>query len=282
MSFAATVNIDTSWQKTADGLSLYTMSSVPEKPRGVVVIAHGYAEHSGCYGPMIDAFFNRGFAVYAIDHRGHGRSPGKRASIRDIDTFVDDFHVLVERARAAHPGLPIFVFGHSMGGLIVVRYALRHQDGISGMIATSPALIVDQNFPAWQTRMLLLAARLFPELPFISGEDGVLSSNPAIEEEARSDPLWYHGRTRLGMAAALFHASKDACRRLGDIRLPFLGMHGTADRLTSPEGSQLLYRDARSEDKTLKLWPDDRHALFFDTHADEVLATTCDWLSDRA
>jgi acylglycerol lipase len=263
------------------GVTLQTLAAIPPSPKAIVALAHGYGEHVGRYGHVIEPLNQREYAVFAVDHRGHGACTGRRASIRRFDNFVDDFHVLVERARSRFPSLPLYVLGHSMGGLIATRYALRYQRDLTGLVLSGPALIVGESVPAWQTRVLIVLSRLLPDLPLLPFTSGLLSRDPEVERRALADPLCYHGRTRLGLARELYLAAEDARNHLAEITLPFLVMHGGADKVTSPRGSEMLYQQAQSTDKTLKLWPEDRHEIFNELDADAVIATMCDWLDER-
>ncbi len=264
------------------GVALRALASIPAAPKAVVALAHGYGEHVGRYGHVIEALNRRGYAVFAADHRGHGASPGRRTSIRRFDDYVDDFHALAGRARSRCPALPLYVLGHSMGGLIATRYALRHQGGLTGLVLSGPALILSRSVPTWQTNLLLSLSRLVPDLPLLKPTAGLLSRDPEVELRAKSDPLNYQGWIRLCLAREIYLAGEDTRDHLAEITLPFLVMHGEADKVTSPRGSEMLYQQARSTDKTLKLWPDDRHEIFSELDAGAVIATMCDWLDERS
>ena len=162
----------------ADGTRLSGTSwRAPGTSKALVALAHGVAEHSGRYEHVIAALRVHGYGVYAMDHRGHGRSGGPRASIARFDDYVDDFDLLVQRARQQHPTTPVFVLGHSMGGLIAARYALRHQAELAGLVLSGPVLVIDEHVPRWQKRLLLAIARIAPETALIPSTPGVLSAN---------------------------------------------------------------------------------------------------------
>jgi lysophospholipase len=194
---------------------------------------------------------------------------------------VDDLGLLVDRARTERPGLPLFLLGHSMGGLIAARYVLRHQDRLSGLILSGPALLIGEDMPAWAKRVLLGVSRVAPWVPIPRGKPGVLSRNPEVERAFASDALCHNGRTRLGYVRALYLASEETRPRGGELRVPLLVMHGDADTLTSCRGSREFVERAASIDKTLKLWPESRHEIFNDLDADAVLAYMLDWLAAR-
>jgi alpha-beta hydrolase superfamily lysophospholipase len=152
---------------------------------------------------------------------------------------------------------------------------------MTGLVLSGPALIVGESVPAWQTRVLIVLSRALPDLPLLPFTPGLLSRDPEVEKRALADPLCYHGRTRLGLARELYLAADDARGHLSEITLPFLVMHGGADKVTSPRGSEMLYQQARSTDKTFKLWPEDRHEIFNEIDQDAVIAMMCDWLDER-
>ena len=159
----------------------------------MVLLAHGYGEHQGRYAGLVEALTGRGLAVYALDHRGHGRSGGPRATVARFDDFVDDLRLLEQRAREAHPGTPLFVFGHSMGGLIALRYALRYQDELRGLALSAPAIRFGESTPAVVRRLGAVVARLAPTFPIpgprpeAAGES-LLSRDPEVQRAFDADP----------------------------------------------------------------------------------------------
>ena len=267
----------------AGGVRLRGPATLPAgAPRAVVALAHGKDEHVGRYRHVVAALVENGYAVYGIDHRGHGQSDGERGLIARFDDFVDDFDLLVEEAHGRHPAVPLYVLGHSMGGLIATRYALRYQAKLAGLILSGPALLVGEHEPAWRKRLLLLLGRFFPNLTLPAGEPGLLSRNPEIEQLFAQDPLCNNEKTKLGYVRPLFLAAEETLPRGPELTIPLLVMHGEADNLTSPRGSERFVRDAASADKTLKLWPDDRHEIFNELDGDQVIAFMVDWLNARS
>jgi lysophospholipase len=264
------------------GVRLIGARWLPEAaPRGVVVIAHGLDEHIGRYLHVVAALVSSGYAVYAHDHRGHGRSGGERGVIARFDEYVDDLALLVETARREQSGLPLTLLGHSMGGLIAVRYALQHQAKLAALILSGAALLVGQELPWWKKQMLLVLGRFQPNRTLPVAEENLLSRDPEVDRRFKSDPLCNSEPTRLGFARELYLAAADARRRVDSLALPMLIMHGAADRLTSPEGSKLIYDKAVSNDKTLKLWPDDLHEIFNELDQREVIGFVVEWMLSR-
>ena len=252
-------------------------------PKALVILVHGYAEHVGRYAHVLEELVARGYAVFTLDHRGHGESAGRRASVARFDHFVDDLHLLVRRAREAYPPLPVFLLGHSMGGLIAIRYALRpdHQADLAGLVLSGAALQVGDDVSPLLKRLGAVLAAVVPNLPIVPRRSGILSVDPEVERRFKADPLCYNGRIRARLAHEILRAGADARARLDQLTLPLLAMHGTDDRLTNPAGSRLLVERARSSDKTLKLWPGHRHEIFNEPGRAAVIACVTDWLDAR-
>ena len=264
-----------------DGRRLWTARWTPARPapRAAVFLVHGYGEHLGRYDHIVPSFFDAGYAVHGHDHHGHGRSAGRRAACRRFDDYVDDAETLLAGVLARDPGRPVVLYGHSMGGLIATRLALRRQADLADLIATSAAYRVGDDTSPIAKALAPWIARLLPDLPVVAPTPaGILSRDPAVDARVAADPLCYHGRTRAGLAHGIFTAGQETRARAAELTLPLLIMHGTADRLTSPAGSEEIYSHAASSDKTLRLWPDCRHELHNDLDQAEVIAAIIAWL----
>ena len=244
--------------------SLYVRSWEHDAPTHLVVISHGYGEHIGRYDHVAAALGEHGAAVYGLDHVGHGRSDGEPALIADFGPVVDDLHLLVERARAEHPGLGVVLVGHSMGGLVATRYAQRHGDGLAGLVLSAP--LVGNPGSA-----LLLAMDPLPEIPI---DPTILSRDESVQQAYGTDPLIYHGGfkrpTLAAMAVAVLDAALDSQRITG----PVLWQHGDADDLVPMAGSERMIDLLTNADVTRRIYPGARHEIFNETNRDEVLADT--------
>ena len=258
---------------------------LPEgEPKAVAVLVHGYGEHMGRYAHVISALVQHDYAVYAVDHRGHGASAGLRAHVERFDHFVDDLHLLVQHAERAHPHLARFMIGHSMGGLIATRYALRHQTDLAGLVLSGAALWIGDEVSPMLKRISSVLARVAPTLALTAatrGEESVLSRDPLIQEQFNADPHTYKGKLRARMGYEMMNAAQDARARMASLTLPLLIMHGADDRLTNPNGSRLLYEQAQSVDKALQLWPGCRHEIFNEPEQCEVMDYMIEWLDLR-
>lgn len=269
------------------GVRLAAAGWVPAAPKAVALICHGHVEHLGRYGHIVASLVARGYAVYGLDDRGHGRSSGPRALILDYDRIAGDVHVLGAFAATRHPGLPTVLFGHSMGGLVALRYALRYQRELEALVTSGPALIIDEGVPKLTVKLGRAIAAVAPMAPLRrgggrSGGGGCgLSTDPEVCQQFRVDHRNWHGPTRIGTAIGMHRAAEDTRNRLAEITVPLLAMHGADDTATYPRGSRLLYEQASSEDKSLRMWEGHRHEIFTSPGRTEVIAFMLDWLDAR-
>ncbi|HET9692612.1 MAG TPA: alpha/beta hydrolase [Acidimicrobiales bacterium] len=242
-----------------------------DDPRGVVVIAHGYAEHSGRYRHVAAALVAAGLDTWAPDHRGHGRSEGaERANIESVELAVADLDAMVDVAVAASPGVPVFVLGHSMGGLIATAYAEAHQERLNGLVLSGPLVHVDPG---------LVALADAPEIPDLGLADAV-SRDQAVVADYKADELNWNGPPPRGFLRAA--GEVDGVRaRFGELTLPLLVMHGSGDLLVSPQALRDLVAGVGSDDLTARLWPGLFHEIFNEPERAEVLAVLVAWISER-
>jgi acylglycerol lipase len=262
------------------GLEIHWQAWLPaDVPRAIVLIAHGGAEHGGRYAWTAGQLTAHGYAAYAIDHRGHGRSGGPRAYVDRIDNAVADLHALAALAGERHPGLPAFLLGHSMGGLIALAYALRHQDELAGLVLSAPLARLEVN-PAARIGGRLLSA-VAPRLPVYKIDGTTVSRDPEVVRAYDADPLNHRGmlpaRT-VGEIAATVDAN---AARLPELRLPLLVVYGTGDRLVDPRGSALVDERSSSEDSTLIAYDGLYHEVLNEPERDRVIADVTSWLDAR-
>jgi alpha-beta hydrolase superfamily lysophospholipase len=253
-----------------------------DDPWAAVVFAHGYTAHMGSYGNVRQTLVDAGCAVHALDHRGHGASEGKRASLDRFDDIVEDFERLVELTRAEWPGLPVFTLGHSMGGLIVARHALSYQDGLAGTIAVSAAFVVGEHVGDRTVRALVFLSGIVPNLPAIGEKQPVSDHDTPGPARRARDIFHYHGKVRLNMARELRLTGLDTLDRAPAWRLPILLQHGTDDKVTSPTGSEQAWLRASSLDRAVELWPGRHHNLLTDEGWEEPVGQIVAWLFARS
>ncbi len=230
-------------------------------PSLVVLLVHGYGEHMGRYGHVADALVGIGAAVYGPDHVGHGRSAGERVLIEDVDDLARDLHLVAELARERHPGLPLAVVGHSLGGLIATRFAQLYPDEVAALVLSAPAIGANPAFEA------LAGMDPMPEVP-INPED--LSRDPEVGAAYAADPLVWHGPFKRTTLQALI----DSIGAVGDDRslegMPVLWMHGGDDPIVPIDGARETV-EAIAPLRTERVFAGARHEIFNETNADEVL-----------
>lgn len=263
-----------------DGATLFAQAWEPDTaPRGVVVLVHGVAEHSGRYQHVAAFLVERGYAVCAYDHRGHGRSDGERAQIRHFNEYVDDLRLVFERVHAAHANTPLFLYGHSMGSIVALLFALRYQDELAGLVLTGTALRLPIRVPSPLLRPAGWIAKIIPGAAIIpaivlSG----LSRDSRVIEAYRTDPLVTTGRLKLGWSFALASAVAEVERRLPEIKLPLLALHGGDDPITLPGGADVVRERAGSNDLTVRVYPGLRHEIHQEPEQAQVLGDIAAWL----
>jgi acylglycerol lipase len=269
--------------RTADGLTLHTESWLPDgAPKAAILLVHGYGEHLGRYRHVAAHFVSKGYAVYAIDHRGHGQSEGLRAYVDRFDQFADDMRPYVAQIRAAHPALKLFVLGHSMGALISVDYCLRYPDGIAGLITSGLPLNADANVSGALVALGNILTNVAPKVPFLAfGSLDILSRDPAVVKAFSDDPLTWKKPMRIRLGVEINRAAIRTRAAARTLTMPLLILHGAADTMVNPSGSQTWYDTAGSGDKTLKFYPDLRHEIMNEPEQAQVFVDIETWLMTR-
>ena len=258
-------------------LKIFTRSWRPTgTPRAVVVIVHGFNSHSGYYLWVADQFVANGLAVYALDLRGRGKSDGERYYVQKFADYVDDVATFVTMSKAQEPGLPIFVLGHSAGGVVSCIYTLEHQAEISGLICESFAHEVPA--PDFALAVLKGLSHVAPHAHVLKLNNEDFSRDPKVVEAMNNDPLIAHEVQPTQTVAEMVRADERLKREFPLITLPVLILHGTLDKATKPSGSQRFYDLAGSTDKTLKLYEGHFHDLLNDFDKEIVMTDIQQWL----
>lgn len=250
-------------------------------PRGVVVIVHGIRDHALRYRALADALTEQGLVVFAQDMRGHGRSGGDRQRFDSLEQLVGDTDLLVSAARSQYPGLRLFMYGHSLGGLITTEYALAHPDRVDGVILSGAALRLLPGVGALDRTAARFFSVVAPGLQAQEVDDSEFVREAASKAELAQDPLVDHGNLPAASAGAVVNALDTLPGRLAEPKMPLLIMHGTVDKATNAEGSKALYAQAASPDKTLKLWDGLYHDLLHEPEREQVIRTTVAWIVER-
>lgn len=248
--------------------------------RGVVVICHGFNSHSGYYVAVGERLAAEGFAVYALDLRGRGRSDGERYYVRSIAEWTDDVGTAVTLAKSRHAGLPVFLLGHSAGGVISCLYALEHQRELAGFICESFAFQLPA--PDFALAALKGLSHLAPHAHVLRLKNEDFSRDPAVVAAMNADPLIANESQPTLTVAELARADERLKHEFPRVTLPVLILHGTADKATKPRGSETFYESAGSADKTLKLYEGHYHDLLNDLENDVVMSDIVGWLQVRS
>jgi len=264
----------------AGGLKIFVRSWRPEgKARGVVAIVHGVNSHSGYYLWTGEQLAASGLAVYALDLHGRGNSDGERFYLEKIGDYLDDVNALVTLAKSREPGLPLFLLGHSAGGVISCVYTLEHQAELAGLICESFAFQVAA--PDFAVAVVKGLSHLAPHAHVLRLKNEEFSRDPAVVQAMNDDPLTAHETQPTKTVAELARADERLEKEFPLITLPVLILHGTADKVTRPGGSQLFYDTAGSADKTLKLYEGHVHDLLNDFDKEVVMADIKSWIDAR-
>mgnify|MGYP001252289732 CR=1 FL=1 len=273
-------------RQSHDGLSLYHQCWSPdEPPRAVVCLVHGLGEHTGRYAHVAAALNEAGYALLGCDLRGHGRSGGARGHTPSYDALMDDIDRLLDEAAHRHPGLPRFLYGHSLGGNLVLNYglrskpALRSEPAIAGVIATSPALRLATPPPPVQVALVRAINKVYGGLQIPNGLDlEGLARDPAVIRAYTSDPL-VHNKISMRLALGMFESGEWALAHAAGFPLPLLLVHGTQDKLTSAQASEEFAARMPGGRCTLKLWEGYYHETHNEPEKAGVLQFMIDWLN---
>lgn len=249
--------------------------------RGVLVIVHGIRDHAVRYEALATAFVKQGFTVYAQDLRGHGRSGGDRQRVDSMDELVAHVDLTIEEAKKRNPGVPVFLYGHSLGGLISTTYAVKHGDTLTGLVLSGPALKLLPFVTDGDKSGARFFSGLIPGLKVQAVDDTEFVREPAAKAELANDPLVDHSNLPARSAAAAIDAIDFIEAHLADVKVPFLVMHGTVDKATNIEGSVALSEKASSTDKTLKKWEGTYHDLLHEPEKQQVIDLVTSWVVAR-
>lgn len=261
------------------GQQIYSQCWQPEgDTRACVLIVHGLAEHSARYATLASHFTARGYAVCALDLPGHGRSEGTRTFIPRFSEHLDTVEDLLQQVQEQFAGKPVFLLGHSMGGLISTAYLLRNQQAFAGLVLSGVAILTPMQPPGWQMMVIRLLSALLPKLGALQLDANGVSRDPAVVADYISDPLNYGGKVCARTVAELFATMEEVKDNAQSIKLPMLILHGGEDSMAAPEGSTLLHERAGSADKTLHIYPGLYHEIFNEPEQLDIFQEVLDWL----
>jgi acylglycerol lipase len=268
----------------ADEVCLQAFEWKPATPevRGVVLIIHGIRDHASRYAALAEALTVRGFVVVSHDLRGHGHSGGSRQRFDSMEQLLGDVDLVVQRARASNPNKPVFIYGHSLGGLIATHYTLAHQPQLAGLVLSGAALKLPDSVTPGQVSAARFFGTVLPGLPAQPVADDGFVSTPEALEDFMKDPLIAHANLPARSAKAGIEGIEALSPREEELTVPVLIMHGAEDHQTSIEGSRELARRAKSADKTLVLYERQAHDLIHEPDRQKVISDVTAWLVSHA
>jgi alpha-beta hydrolase superfamily lysophospholipase len=260
--------------------TLHAQAWLPDgEPRAVVVISHGLAEHGGRYAALAERLVARNYAVYALDHRGHGRSSGVRANIDRFAYVVSDLGTFVGRAQRQHPGHHAFLVGHSMGGAIALGCALQFPDALKGLVLSAPALAVGEEATALKSWLVRLLSAVAPGVGALDLPASAISRDPAVVSAYERDPLVYRGSIPARTLAELLAAMKEFPERASRLRVPVLVQHGTADRLVPYGANRPIYAAlGQPRLRAVRTYEGLFHEIYNEPERDRVIGDLEAWL----
>ena len=244
-----------------------------------MVLAHGLSEHSTRYEYVAAAFNERGYSLWALDHRGHGRSGGRPVYIERFGQLVDDLHDFMERAGEELPGRKPYLFGHSMGGCLATGYAIRHDAELAGLLLSNPLATIKTAPGAVAAGRVL--SRVAPRMGIYSVPAEGVSTDPEVVRDYEEDPLNFHGKVPARTIAELGDEVETFADRAAAITVPVLILYSETDPIVVPEGSRMLAEAVSSQDVTIRDFPGLRHEIMNEPQRDEVIAAALDWLDAR-
>jgi len=266
---------------TQDDINLYALDWAPQgEPKAVVCLLHGLGEHCSRYDHVARALNQAGYAMLAFDLRGHGRSGGPRGHAPSADAFLEDIDHLFVQAEKRYPGKPRFLYGHSLGGILALYYCLRRKQDISGLVSTGAGLRSPLMEQKLKVAFANTMAAILPTMTLATGLNTEhLSREPQVAQDYRNDPL-VHYKASLAMASSTIRAAQWTMEHARELTCPLLLMHGSADQLTYPSGSQEFSRRV-SGSCSLRLWDGLYHEIHNEPEKEQVIAEIVRWMDNQ-
>jgi acylglycerol lipase len=262
--------------------NIYYQAWLPDgKVKAVLLVVHGLGEHSGRYMNVVNHFVPLGFAVYGCDHIGHGKSEGTREYVERFEDYTDTLTIYSNMVKGWQPGRPIFLLGHSMGGLIAPYYLIDHQANFKGAIISAPLVKVPVNISSMTVLMGRVLSTLVPKAGLLPVDASLISRDPKVVSAYVNDPLVFHSKTTARLLAEMLKAMLRVTAEAGKITLPLIILQGSEDKLVDPGSAQLLYDKAGSKDKTIKVYAGLYHEVFNEPERERVLQDVEEWLAAR-
>lgn len=263
-------------------LNNYYQGWVPENEvKAVIQVVHGLGEHTGRYSNLVDRFVPLGYAIYGIDHIGHGRSDGEREVIERFEDYIEPLKILRKMITDWHPGKPVFIYGHSLGGLITSYLLLDHQDDYKGAILSAAPAKVPKTISPLTVALGKFLSRVAPKAGVLPLDASHLSHDQSVVDAYNKDPLVYHGKTPARLSAEMLRAMIRVSNEASRISLPLFIIQGSEDKLVDPDGSQMLYENTSSTDKSIKFYEGFFHEVHNEPGREVMFKELEEWLQAK-
>ena len=246
--------------------------------KAAILIVHGLGEHCGRYGNVVDYLVSRGYALYGFDLYGHGKSDGKREFVKSMADYTDTITQYKEMIQEWQPDKPLFILGHSMGGLLVPFYLLDYPEDFRGAVISAPAIEVPPGITKATIAAGKVLSKLAPKAGVMQLDANGVSKDPEVVKAYVNDPLVFHGKTSARLSAEMLDAMMRVNNEMGKIKLPVLILQGSEDFMADPQGAKSLHANVGSEDNTLKIYEGLYHEIFNEPEREQVLSDVAAWL----
>lgn len=265
--------------ETTNGIKLFTKNYFVENPKANILIIHGLHEHCLRYAHVAEALNKIDLNVYTFDLRGHGQSEGLKVNIKNMNEYREDVESVY---RIIPKQLPIFILGHSMGGLITTDFLLSNEKtAIKGVILSGAALEIGDDISPILQKIISFLGKIAPNLSTVKVDPKLISRDSEEVDKYIKDPLNYTGGTKAALGSAVINKIKEIKTSFNAFNYPVLIMHGGADKITNIKGSKELFEKAHSIDKIFKEWEGAHHEIFNETNKTDVIKVMCDWIENR-
>ena len=268
--------------KGTGNFNLYWRCWLPDgQVKAIILVAHGLGEHIARYNNLVNNVVPLGYAVYGLDHQGHGKSEGTRIFVDRFQTYLDDLKTFYDMVRKDNPGKKVILYGHSMGGLIAAAYTLQHQTEIDGLVVSAPAIKAGESITPATITLARILSVVSPKLGVQALDSNFLSHDKAVVEAYDKDPLVYRGKITARLGSEMFSTMAKVEAQMPSITLPLLILQGSEDKLVNEAGARMLYEKAGSKDKTLKIYEGFYHEVHNEPGNARVFADIEAWLASH-
>lgn len=262
--------------------NIYYQAHFPKTDvKASIIVLHGLGEHSGRYDNVVNYLVPQGYAIYGFDLLGHGRSDGKREFVHQYEDFTEILTIYKHKVKSWLPGKPLFLLGHSMGGLIATEYLIDHSPDFDGAIISAPLITIPDNISKFTIISGKILSAIAPTVGITEINPKDISRDQKVVNEYINDPLVFQGKTTARLSVELLKAIMRVNDEVNKIAVPFIVLQGSEDRLVNPQGAQMLHEKAGSQDKTIRIYQGLYHEVFNEPEREEVLADVIDWLNAR-